>query len=155
MIYLISFQVCSQGINTSLYGLFKNMDSFQTLLFLGANHENTRHLQFDQEIKGITAGLKRGEEHDNFKLEQSLVAKSHDIYRAILDFKPQIVHFSGYGKDGGGLIFEDESGNRNFVTGNALVSLFELFADKLHSVVLNGCYSEMQAKAIAWHIPYQ
>jgi inactive STAND len=149
MIYLISFQVCLQGISTSLYGLFKSMDSLQTLLFLGANHTDTK-----QEIKGIKAGLERGEKRNQFEFKDFSVAKSQDIYRAILDVDPQIVHFSGYGEDEGGLVFKDDYDENSVVTGKALINLFELFADKLHCVVLNGCYSEMQAKAIAWHIPY-
>ena len=38
--------------------------------------------------------------------------------------------------------------------GAALAGLFELFADRIECVVLNACYSEVQAKAIARHIPY-
>jgi len=37
----------------------------------------------------------------------------------------------------------------------ALAKLFELFASKeVECVVLNACYSEVQATAIAKHIPY-
>ncbi len=34
------------------------------------------------------------------------------------------------------------------------MDLFELFADKIECVVLNACYSEPQAKAIAQQIDY-
>jgi len=40
------------------------------------------------------------------------------------------------------------------VTGEALAGLFELFADQVQCVVLNACYSDVQAVAIARHIPY-
>lgn len=53
-----------------------------------------------------------------------------------------------------GLVFEDETGNAKFVDGAALAGLFELFAEQVECVVLNGCYSEVQATAIAQHIPY-
>ena len=36
----------------------------------------------------------------------------------------------------------------------ALGSLFKLFKDRVECVVLNACYSEVQAKAIAKQIPY-
>ncbi|QDL09560.1 CHAT domain-containing protein, partial [Brasilonema sennae CENA114] len=36
----------------------------------------------------------------------------------------------------------------------ALAELFKLFASDIECVVLNACYSEVQASAIATHIPY-
>ncbi len=40
------------------------------------------------------------------------------------------------------------------VSAGALAGLFELFAEKIKCVVLNACYSEVQAEAIAEHIDY-
>jgi hypothetical protein len=40
------------------------------------------------------------------------------------------------------------------VTPEALGGLFELFADQVECVLLNACYSESQANAIAQHIRY-
>ncbi len=45
-------------------------------------------------------------------------------------------------------------GNPKLVDGAALAGLFALFAEDIRCVVLNGCYSEVQARAIAQHIPY-
>ena len=66
----------------------------------------------------------------------------------MLNESPQIVHFSGHGEGRSGLYFEDEVGNAKLVTGSALGSLFKLFAQEsnIECVVLNGCYSEVQAK---------
>ncbi|MHC5719505.1 MAG: CHAT domain-containing protein, partial [Nostoc sp.] len=77
-----------------------------------------------------------------------------DIQRALLDIKPQIVHFSGHGKGEEGLVFEDEIGQSKLVSGAALAGLFKLFANQIECVVLNGCYSEEQAEAIAQDINY-
>ncbi len=41
-----------------------------------------------------------------------------------------------------------------FVSAKGLASLFELFQNQVECVVLNACYSEIQAKAIAYHIDY-
>ncbi len=48
-----------------------------------------------------------------------------------------------------GLAFEDETGQVKLVDGSALAGLFELFAQQVECVVLNACYSEVQARAIA------
>jgi CHAT domain len=77
-----------------------------------------------------------------------------DVYQSLLDFKPQIVHFSGHGTGDDGLVMEDETGKTHLVDTVALTEQFELFASNVECVVLNACYSEVQASAIAQHIPY-
>ncbi|KAI9129470.1 hypothetical protein ON05_034655 (plasmid) [Acaryochloris sp. CCMEE 5410] len=71
-----------------------------------------------------------------------------------MDETPQIIHFAGRGEGEAGLFFEDELGNPKLVTGAALAGLFTLFAEDIHCVILNGCYSQVQAQAIAQHIDY-
>jgi hypothetical protein len=128
------------------------MDSLQTILFLGANPKDTVRKRLDQEFRDISDGLERAQKREQFDLQQKWAVRPRDIQRAMLDVKPQIVHFSGNSENG--LIFEDESGNSKLVNGTAIASLFKLFVDKLSCVVLNGCYSEIQAVEIAQHIPY-
>jgi hypothetical protein len=126
----------------------------QTILFLAANPKNTAPLRLDQELRDIGEGLQRAQKRDQFNLEQRWAVRPRDIQRAMLDLGPNILHFSGHGEGEAGLVFEDEIGNPKLVDGEALAGLFELFADQLNCVVLNGCYTEVQAKAIAQHIPY-
>lgn len=126
----------------------------QTILFLAANPKDTGRLRLDQELRDIAEGLQRAQKRDQFSLEQRLAARPRDIQRAMLDVNPQIIHFSGHGAGEQGLVFEDEIGNAKLVNGAALAGLFELFADQITCVVLNGCYSEVQAKAISQYIPY-
>ncbi|MBD1916679.1 ATP-binding protein [Phormidium sp. FACHB-77] len=78
----------------------------------------------------------------------------------MLEETPQIVHFSGYREGLEGLVFKDENGKASLVSEKALEGLFELFSnpaeftDPVNCVVLNGCYSQIQAEAIAKHVPY-
>ena len=126
----------------------------QSILFLAANPKDTTRLRLDQELRDIGEGLRRAQKRDQFHLEQRLAVRPRDIQRAMLDISPQIIHFSGHGAGKEGLVFEDEVGNTKLVDGEALAGLFELFADQIRCVVLNGCYSELQAKAIVNHIDY-
>jgi hypothetical protein len=64
------------------------------------------------------------------------------------------VHFSGHGTAKGALCFENRAGQTQFVLPEALAALFEQFSDQVQCVVLNACYSEIQANAIAKHIGY-
>ncbi|WP_051469926.1 CHAT domain-containing protein [Fischerella sp. PCC 9605] len=91
---------------------------------------------------------------DRFILEQEWAVRPRDIRRAILDFRPNIIHFCGHGAGSQGLCFQDEAGNLQLVTGEVLADLFKNFATQIECVLLNACYSEVQADAIVQHIDY-
>jgi hypothetical protein len=106
-------------------------------------------------VKEIEEGLKRSQKRDEFQLEQQWAVTARDVQRSMLDFKPNIVHFSGHGVGQGGLALEDANKQVKLVSGESLAKLFKLFADRgVECVLLNACYSEVQAVAIAEHIPY-
>ncbi|MBE9226070.1 AAA-like domain-containing protein [Phormidium sp. LEGE 05292] len=126
----------------------------KTILFLAANPKNTSPLSLEQEVKEIEHGLQRAKKRHNFQLEKELAVTPRDMQRAVLGFNPEIVHFAGHGAGEDGLAFEDGNQKIKLVSAKALASLFELFKDQVECVVLNACYSEVQAKAIAHHIPY-
>lgn len=129
-------------------------DKKKTILILAANPESTPTLRLDEEVREIDARLRRANQRDCFQLEQRWAVRSRDLQNALLDLKPQIVHFSGHGGKETGLILENKAGQAVAVSTEALAGLFELFADQVECVVLNACYSEIQAKAIADYIPY-
>jgi CHAT domain len=76
-----------------------------------------------------------------------LAARVKDLRRALLNEQPHIVHFSGHGTTSG-LILEDDNGLTQLVSESALASLFENYRRQVECVVLNACYSEVQAQAI-------
>ncbi len=126
----------------------------KTILILASNPKNTSQLRLDEEVREIDAGLRLAKKRELFDFKQRWAVRSQEVYQALLDFKPQIVHFSGHGSGDDGLALEDEDGNLNLVNTEAIAKLFELFSDTIECVVLNACYSEVQASAIAKHIPY-
>lgn len=126
----------------------------KTILVLAANPKGTSKLRLDEEVREIEEGLQRSKKRELFTLESQWAVRPRDVYRAILDRRPQIVHFSGHGGKNQGLAFENETGEVKFVNAKALASLFELFAKCVECVILNACYSETQALAISQHIDY-
>ncbi len=126
----------------------------KTILILAANPTNTSRLRLEKEIREIDEGLRRANKRELFKLEMKLAVRQRDFYRAILDTQPQIVHFCGHGAGEDGILLEDET-RTAFVQADMLASMFELFAEKgVECVVLNACYSEIQADALNQHIKY-
>lgn len=126
----------------------------KTILVLAANPVDTSRLRLDEEIREITGGLRRVSNRDDYVLQPLLAPRSDDVRRAMLEYEPSIVHFCGHGSASGGLAFEDASGESILISPEVLSGFFELFADKVNCVVLNACYSESQAEAIADHIDY-
>ena len=77
-----------------------------------------------------------------------------DISQALLDVQPEIVHFSGHGNAKGMLCFEDKVGKIHAVKPNALGALFAEFRNQISCVILNACYSKLQAETIAKNVDY-
>jgi len=124
------------------------------ILLLAANPKGTPLLCLDEEVQEIDAGLQRARNREQFVLEKRWAVQPRDIRRTMLELNPSIVHFSGHGTGDEGLVFEDETGATKLVNGEALAGLFELFAEQVECVILNACYSEVQATVIAQHVNY-
>jgi CHAT domain len=125
------------------------------ILVLAASPANQARLRLDTEVREIDQGLRLSQQREQFDLQQRWAVRPDDLRRALLDIQPQVLHFCGHGEGTAGLVLEDESGNAKLVSTAALTSLFQLFSSRgLECVVLNACYSEVQADAIAQHIPY-
>jgi hypothetical protein len=129
--------------------------SRKTILVLASSPTNEARLRLDKEIREIDEGLRRSQHRDKFNLQAKFAVRPDDLRRALLDFNPQIVHFCGHGSGENGLILEDDAGLAQLVPTQALANLFKRFGTRgLECVVLNACYSEIQANAIAEHIDY-
>jgi hypothetical protein len=126
-----------------------------SILFLAADPTNASRLRLGEEFREIQEKLKLAKLRDNFRLElPQLSVRPADISQAMLDIEPQIVHFSGHGTSTGALCFENQAGQTHLVQPQAIAALFEQFAHQVNCVVLNACFSDVQAEAIAQHIEY-
>lgn len=126
----------------------------KTILILAANPKSTTLLRLDQEVRDISETVRRSQYRERFTLVQRWAVRPRDVQSAILEVNPQIIHFSGHGSGEDGLIFENEVGTATFVDAESLAGLFELVADEIECIILNACYSDLQAEAIAQHISY-
>jgi hypothetical protein len=124
------------------------------ILFLASSPVDEARLRLDEEAREIDEALRRANRRDQFKLEKRGAVRPDVLRRALLDIEPQIVHFSGHGMGEDGIVVEDISGKSKLISTDALANLFELCADHVECVLLNACYSEVQATAIAQHIDY-
>ncbi len=130
-----------------------NTTLVKTILILAANPASTTRLRLDAEVRSIEEGLQLASKGGQFRLVQKGAVRLRDFYRAILEHKPQIVHFCGHGTGVDGIVLEDDTGQPTLVDQEVLSRLFKLFAVKgVECVVLNACYSQVQAEAISQYI---
>jgi hypothetical protein len=126
-----------------------------SILFLSADPADATRLHLSKEFREIQEQLKVAKLRERFRLElPQLSVRPVDISQALLDVQPHIVHFSGHGTSSGALCFESRVGETHLVQADVLADLFLQFANQVHCVILNACYSEIQANAIANHINY-
>jgi CHASE2 domain-containing sensor protein len=134
-------------------------------------------LSLEREVAEIRTTLQLSANRDRFKIDARGAVRANELQQYFYDLKPQIVHFSGHGVGGAtssdeplsdrkftaisnansqpeGLMFEDENGRSILVSGKVLSNLFGLFSKEVECVVLNSCYSLVQAQEICKHIPY-
>jgi tetratricopeptide (TPR) repeat protein len=121
------------------------------ILFLAPDPSNAARLRLGEELREIQDKLN---DRDKFELSSRWAVRPRDVLRTIVDTKPQIVHFSGHGTETGELCMEDEQGNVQPIQPEALAALFKLVPEYVKCIVINTCFSEPQAKAIAEHIPF-
>ncbi len=149
----------------------------KTLLFMGANPPNTRSLQLEIEHSRIAAKI-----NDVYKIEVEKFTSASDIPELIVSKEPNIIHFSGHGKDpnsseaggtgraigyklpagydqkGGIVVFDDDMLGMRILDDDVLDYLFQSATDglglKIDVVVFNSCHSESQAKVICKHVDY-
>lgn len=125
----------------------------KSILLLAANPKGTKGLRLQEEERDIKERLRLAG-YGRTPINSTGATRARDIQQAMLDFKPQIVHFSGHGAGQDGLVFEDATGQEKLVASAALADLFRIYSKRVECVVLNACYTKPQAEAIARHIEY-
>ena len=152
-----------------------------TILFLAANPSDTDHLALDREARAIQAELERSGFRDCFEFETRWAVEPLDLLRELRKLKPTVVHFSGHGgrdvagdprpgsaarrdveggggggagggHGGGGLFFQGSDGRAQVVSTTAIAETFGAAGASVQLVVLNACYSEVQAEALLAHV---
>lgn len=121
-------------------------------LFLAA-YPDASPLTLDEEIRAIMQKIRASEYRDSMDLVSAWAVRPDDLLQKLNEHKPHIVHFSGHGSPSGEIILVDE----NLVNGKrvpkpvspaAIKALFQALKGNIQVVLLNACYSRIQAEAI-------
>ncbi|MEZ4680575.1 MAG: CHAT domain-containing protein [Caldilineaceae bacterium] len=141
----------AMDITTYFKSAFKSF-TMTKILYLAANPVGTSLLALDEEMRAIDQALIQSRSREHFTFEKQLAVQYGDLQQLLLHHQPDIVHFSGHGSETGELLFHSNDGKAHPIRKATLGRLFTLLKGNIRCVVLNACYSETQAAAIAEHI---
>jgi len=149
------------------------------ILFLGANALDTSRLRIDGEFREIQAELERVRANHTIEVRTERAVTPVDLSRLLLDYEPDVVHFSAHGAlvrvapnstayssremdepdssvatesaPQSSIFLETRDGKSSPVSSKALARLFSVLKQQ-RCVVLNACFSAPQADEIAAHV---
>jgi hypothetical protein len=123
-----------------------------TVLFFATNPKNTDKLRLDEEVRSIQEMIRKSEHRDSISFESRWAVRPLDIFQAINELSPDVIHFSGHGADTSELVLENSDGNAKFVTKEAITQTIMASSDKIHLIVFNTCFSNEQAQSIKEYV---
>jgi hypothetical protein len=138
------------------------------VLFLAANPDATRPLSLGEEVRRIEDEIRASARRHALELISKWAVQPEDLQRALLEHRPQVLHFSGHGSRDGELLLERGSepiprGAARHLAGSAsdggvlpgvvgqsaLVRLIRALEGELRVILLNACFSVSQAEELA------
>jgi len=122
------------------------------ILFLAANPSNETRIHLDLEYRDIDQVIQRGTYRDHIKLIPQFAVRAKDMQGYLLRHSPDILHICGHGNTSNEIILVDEYNLGHPITIKSMEKLIRALKDNLRCVILNACYSEDLANAIAQHI---
>ncbi len=117
------------------------------ILFMASNPIDTQPLKLTEEIRGIRRRIQAAEYRD-FAIEQEWAVRTGELFSILQSQKPDIVHFSGHGNNAGAIVMEDSNGEPSEVNAEILAEIFQVLGGNVRCVVLNACYSAVQAAGL-------
>lgn len=129
------------------------MDKKKVLL-LSANPANTDRLRVEAEFREIESCCQKASLRDRFAIVAKGAVRIDDLQPILIQEAPRVVHFSGHGAAENGLVLETDTGAWELVGTEPLAELFRILQNGIDCVVLNACFSQVQAEAITRYVPY-
>lgn len=124
------------------------------ILLLAANPLDTTRLTLDEESREIREKVRAAIGRDHIDFRTCAAARPDDLLHELNEYRPHVVHFSGHGEGNPGILMSSPSGGSQLVTGPALRRVFTALKDDIRVVLLNACYSSVQAQEIGTVIDF-
>jgi hypothetical protein len=118
------------------------------ILFVSASPDGLVKIQVGTEFVRIRAALERGSQREKYELLQAETEATIEALVRAFARQPQIIHFSGHGRQEGILIATADN-KPQLITNAMLKLLFAQLAGITQVVLLNACFAAIQAQEIS------
>ena len=105
-------------------------------------------------MREVANKIRAGRKGDSFEIDYEFAVTPSSLQKALLEHEPDILHFSGHGAKGKGLMLEDDSGRKVILDKRAFTRLLKVIGDKIRMVVLNACYTNEQGQSLKEIVDY-
>lgn len=130
----------------------RNSGRVMKVLFLSAAPVNQGRLRVDEEARELREQIRLvANPQTQLDIWHEWAVRTDQIQAAILNERPEILHFSGHGAPGA-LCFEDRTGRAKIIGGKEFAELVELNNSTIRCVVLNACFSDDVARQTKTHV---
>lgn len=154
--------------STSTVNLSAQSQDRNVILFLAANPMGMGRLKFEEECAAIENEIRMTAGRDDFEFRSKWAVTVDQMMRHLNELRPAIIHFSGHGWNGTaemasgssrvtmptgihgscGLYMQSEDGSPHVVSARALRMMIKATTASTRVIVLNACYSSLQAKTL-------
>ena len=121
---------------------------------MSANPWTTSRIMVDEEAREIFERIQEGPYRTKFELFNHAATRPIDLQKLLLFYRPHIVHFSGHGNKKQKLILGGTPGRGKTVDRQGLVELLGLYNTHLRLVLLNACFTKIQARLLSEVVDY-
>jgi hypothetical protein len=140
-------------INSQDHGVGAAVTKMRVLL-LSANPFGTPRLSVEEELHRIEVKVTLSKQRHLIDLIPRGAVRPDELLRYLDESLPHIVHFSGHGSAEGEIVLASDDGGIRRVAPQTLSRVFATMRRNIQVVVLNACWSAVQAKAIHEHIDW-
>jgi formylglycine-generating enzyme required for sulfatase activity len=123
------------------------------ILFVAAN-SRSRDLALDEEYRAIEQSLRSARYRGACQLIACLAARRDDVQAALLEHRPDVVHFACHGSSRAEVLLASRGPGSETMSAEALASLFGVLKDNIALVVFNVCFGSAHASAIQSHVGF-
>lgn len=125
-----------------------------TVLYLSASPRDQVALPLDEELRAVDAAIREAAHRDRVTLVSHGALRAGDLQALFQRHRPTVVHFSGHGTARDGIALVGDDGETTSVPADALAKVFAAHRDHIRCVVLDACWTQPQADAIAPHVDF-
>lgn len=155
MLFRVTETNANEGsLKVDLNNMRTSMTEKTRILFLSANPWTTGRILVDEEAREVFEKLQEGPYRNSFEIFHHAATRPIDLQRLLLLHRPHIVHFSGHGNKKQQLILGGTAGRGKSIDTQGLVELLTLYRSHIRVVLLNACFTRVQAQLIAEVIDY-